>query len=36
MARLNTFIERNQARLVAGQFEALERALRRAYEDRER
>ena len=33
---INTFIQRNQTRLVAVQVEALQRALRYVYEDRER
>jgi hypothetical protein len=33
---INTFIQRNQTRLVVAQVEALQRALRDVYEDRER
>ena len=33
---INTFIQRNQTRLVAAQVEELQRALRHVYEDRDR
>jgi hypothetical protein len=33
---INTFIQRNQTRLVAAQVEALKQALRQVYEGRER